>query len=394
MSSGVLVPGLDASTPLGFLAALGLLRVLDESASKDLSAAPRLAFREVGRWRAVLDGVESLDALLGLARADAEAWAGSPVLGFRYVKVQKKGPVRFGGLTPPLAVLRGWMLARLSAEDLRSLEYVAALIAETATQAVDAQDLASPEQLRAEGIAVDSAAPTDRSCLQTAFDFSSRNMQFLDQIDCIREAVVQSPDWMQRELMCDEPVSEWGRTMGWDTLAKAPGAQYAHRVTANRPATEWLAFRGLAFLPVFGRGKSVQTTACRGRRLNGEFVWPLWIPFATVHTIRSLLAYPELENSKASALRALGVAQVFRSRLSKLGKYDAIFTPTEPVGGQILQTPPETIPLVMPRPEASGSMPEWRGPERADAPEGPASRGATSEQDQPHRVDWTFSDDD
>ncbi|MBK8997904.1 MAG: hypothetical protein IPM35_19445 [Myxococcales bacterium] len=393
MSGGVLVPGLDASTPLGFLAALGLLRVLDESATNDATAAPRLAFREVGRWRPVFHGVESLETLVGRVHADSEAWGGSPVLGFRYVKVQKKGPARFGGLTPPLGVLRGWMLARLFAEDQRALEYVAALIAETATQAVDDEDLASPEQVRAEGIDVDSAAPAGRSCLQTAFDFSSRNMQFLDQIDCVREAILESPNWIEGELVHNEPVSDWERTMGWDTLAKAPGAQYPRRATANRPATEWLAFRGLVFLPVFGRGKNVQTTACRGRRLNGEFIWPLWVQFATAHTIRSLLAYPELENSKPNALRALGVAQVFRARLTKLGKYDAIFTPTEPVGGAVLQSPAAAMPPVLPNPAATAPRPQTRSPERAVPRERPAPRDTSSEVE-PDRVDWMFSDDD
>jgi hypothetical protein len=88
----------------------------------------------------------------------------------------------------------------------------------------------------------------------------------------------------------------------------------------------------LAFLPVFGKGKNVQATACRGRRLSGEFVWPIWVPWATSETTRSLLAYPNLASSTSSARRALGVTQIFQSRFSKLGKYDAIITPSEPVG--------------------------------------------------------------
>lgn len=339
MSSGILLSGVDASTPLGFLAALGLLRILDEGAGGDGSTGRRLAFRETGRWRPVFEGVDSVEALVACVRADVEAWNDSPVLGFRYVKVKKKGPSRFGGLTPPLAVLRGWMLERLRAGDQRSLEYICGLVAETATQAVDEEDLASPEQLRAEGIPFDESVPADRSCLQTPFDFSSRNMQFLDQIDCIRKAVAASPDWIESELTREQPVSDWDRTMGWDTTAKAPGAQYPQRATANRPTTEWLAFRGLAFLPVFGRGKSVRATACRGRRLSGEFIWPVWLPSASARAARSLLAYPLLESAKPSALRALGIAQVFRSRFSKLGKYDAILTPTEPVGGAVMHAP-------------------------------------------------------
>lgn len=331
MSVGVIVPGLDASTPLGFLASLGLLRIIDERAC-DSKAPPRLAFRESGRWRPVFDGVESLEGLAAYVRTDIEAWSNSSVLGFRYVKMRKTGPARFGGLTPPLRVLRGWILDRLQADDHQALAYIAALISETATQTMDEEDQASPEQLRSEGIPIDASVPADRSCLPTFFDFSSRNMQFLDQIDCIRRAIQTSPAWIEGELCRDESVSDPVRSMGWDTTAKAPGAQYPHRVAANRPVTEWLAFRGLAFLPLYGRGKTVHATACRGRRLNGQFVWPIWLPWATCETTRSLLAYPDLDSFTSGALRALGVMQVFRSRFSKLGKYDAIITPSEPLG--------------------------------------------------------------
>jgi hypothetical protein len=393
MSSVVLVPGLDASTPLGFLAALGLLRVLEERAGDDESAVPRLAFREVGRWRPVFDGIESIETLVAYVRADAEAWSGSAVLRFHYVKVKKSGPARFGGLTPPLAVLRGWMLDRLRADDQRSLAYISALIAETATQPMDDDDLASPEQLGSEGIPIDLAVPADRSCMPTFFDFSSRNMQFLDQIDCIREAIVACPEWAEGELSRNEPVSELVRSMGWDTTAKAPGAQYPHRATANHPVTEWLAFRGLTFLPVFGRGKNVQATACRGRRLNGEFIWPIWVPFATVHTIRSLLAYPKLESAKSRALRALGVEQILRSRFSKLGKYDAIFTPSEPVGGAVAQTLEVATTPVAPDPMAAILRPHPQNQRRSAPPETPAVESAAGTGVQLAKVDWSLSDD-
>jgi hypothetical protein len=327
-----MIPGIDATTPLGFLAALGVLRILDERANHDGIPGPRLAFREAGRWRPVVEGIGSADELVAHVKADVQAWDESSVLQFRYIKMTKKGPKRFGGLTPPLAVLRGWSKERLEHNEYGSLEYACALIAETATRFADEEERASPEQLRAEGIFVDPNADPGRICLPTPFDFSSRNMQFLDQIDCIRESLKESPGWIESELLNDVAVNDSVRTMGWDTTAKVPGAQYPGRTMTSRPTAEWLAFRGLVFLPAFGRGRHVQATACRGRRLDGEFIWPIWVPLASASAIRSLLGYPRLESQRLTSLRALGVAQVFLSHFDKLGKYDAIFTPAEPIG--------------------------------------------------------------
>jgi hypothetical protein len=388
VSESLLMPGLDASTPLGFLAALGILQILDERARAAGGAPPRLAFRESGRWRPVIRGADSVAAILEYVRADVEAWSDSPVLAFRYLKVKKSRPERFGRLTPPLAVVRGFLRDRMRAGDEASLAHFCALVAETATQPADAEDIASPAQLQGEGILFDPAAAPDRTCSQTPFDFSSRNMQFLDQIDCIRGAITARPEWIERELVHNVPVSESVRTMSWDTTAKVPGAQYPRRTPANRPTTEWLAFRGLTFLPVFGKGKNVLATACRGRRLNGEFIWPVWVPFATSQVTRSLLAYPEIEAISANGLRALGVAQLFRSRFAKLGKYDAILTPTEPVGGAILHG---DVAVVLP-----GEAPRREG---ASPPEGTkatatATAATPAPEAGPAQVDWSFSDDD
>src|SRR5690606_11648677 len=119
-----------------------------------------------------------LEAVLEAVRADIAAWEGAPVLAFRYLKVNKKETRRFGGLTPPLPILRGFLMDRLSARDHLAVEYMSALIAETATQALDKEDLAPLEQVAAEGIRFDASAAWERGSLQSPFDFSPRNMQF------------------------------------------------------------------------------------------------------------------------------------------------------------------------------------------------------------------------
>jgi hypothetical protein len=329
----VAVTGLDGSTPLGFLAALGLLRILDEL--KQGSEPPRLSWRVEGRWVPMVHGVDSNTSVMSAVSADVASWGQSAVLRFRYVKVGKK-TLPFAGLTPPVAVLRGWLTERLEQGDYGAIEYACALMTETATQPLEDDASAPAETLERFGIRLDAQATLDRACMQSPFDFSSRNMQFLDQIDTIRRRIVENPAWVDQALTSGDAVEDDVRSMGWDTSAKAPGAQYPIRRNRRYPVAEWLAFRGLALLPIFGVRDKVHATGCHGQRLAGKFVWPVWVPPATLVTVRSLMACPDLEREKVAKLRALGVAQVFRAGLTKLGKYDAIFSPTEPVGGALM----------------------------------------------------------
>jgi hypothetical protein len=99
-----------------------------------------------------------------------------------------------------------------------------------------------------------------------------------------------------------------------------------------RPGAEWLAFRGLVFFPVAGRGSVLSTTGCHGRRKDGVFVWPLWSVPAGMPSIASLLRMADLDRLDGPARRELGVVQVFRARLTKKADgYSGMFAPSQPV---------------------------------------------------------------
>lgn len=75
----------------------------------------------------------------------------------------------------------------------------------------------------------------------------------------------------------------------------------------------------------------MSTTACTGRRLAGEFVWPLWEVPVGGRTIRSLVAYPALERLDSSAHTALGIVAILRAELTKKADgYSGMFSPTRP----------------------------------------------------------------
>lgn len=326
---GIALPGLDGGTPLGFLAGVGVLRVLRGRGDEERIREPRLSWRLGDRWHPVIHGIEGdLETIVQRVADDAEAWADAPVLKFRYPKREKRGLKLVGALSPPVAVYRAWLRERLDAGDLESLEYAAALAFEAANE--PKKGGATEDELHEYGVPYDSAAPIDHGTLPTVFDFTSRNAQFLEQVAEIRKALDVSG--IRETLRDGTPDPRADRTLDWDPAADAPGAIYGRRLYGLRPAAEWLAFRGLAFFPVAGRGGHLQTTSCRGRRKAGEFIWPLWEVEATAPVIASLLRYPDLDRLEPEARRELGIVQVFRSRLTKKADgYSGMFAPTEPV---------------------------------------------------------------
>jgi hypothetical protein len=324
---GIMLEGLDGSTPLGFLAGLGAQRVLADQAGKSEQRAPRFSWRMLDAWRPVFHGPLSLDAIVDAVYDDAREWESAPILGFRYVKVEKQGPKLFAGLKAPIAVLRRWLAERRDAGDDRSLAHACALMCEEASEQIE--DAASAEQLAAVGIEADVEAPLDRASLRTFFDFTARNAQFLDQIAAIRGYLDR--DAIERGLRIGEPDGSAPRSMDWDPTADTPGAIYTGYTRGFQPVAEWLAFRGLACLPVAGTGFRIRTTACTGRRLAGEFVWPLWEVPAGPETVRSLVAWPGLDHLGVEARQALGIATVLRADLTKKADgYSGMFSPSRP----------------------------------------------------------------
>jgi len=76
--------GLDAQNPLGFLAALGLLRVLDEHAVACGAPRPTLAYTPDGATSPTLGSHLSLDEVIAQVLDDAQNQATNPAVQFAY----------------------------------------------------------------------------------------------------------------------------------------------------------------------------------------------------------------------------------------------------------------------------------------------------------------------
>jgi hypothetical protein len=324
---GVVLDGLDGGTPLGFLAGLGVQRVLVDRMGKAADQTPRLSWRQLDAWRPVLHGPRTFESVVETVHQDVLAWAKEPLLAFRYVKMEKNGPKPVAGLKAPIAVLRRWLSRRRAAGDETSLAHATALMCESASEVVE--NPATSEQLEAHGIEVADDAPLDRSSLRTAFDFTARNAQFLDQIAAIRAYLDR--DIIEAGLREGRPDGAAPRSMDWDPGADTPGAIYTGYARGFLPLAEWLAFRGLVCFPVAGVGSVIRTTACSGRRLDGELVWPLWELAVGPDVVRSLIAHPGLARLDPAQRRALGIAVVLKAGLTKKADgYSGMFAPSQP----------------------------------------------------------------
>jgi len=324
----VRLPGLDGSNPLGFLAALGVLRIADARARLNGGPAPLLSWDETSS-QPLFQEVDRIELLRDAILDDAAVWAGVRATGLLYPKVEKGGVKAFRGLKPPVAVLRGWLISCLDEPvDREILDLAASLTAETATEDIPDKKLATLADYESVSCPLDPSGSTTTSTLPTAFDFTTRNTQFLDQARLIREnldaEIVLAA--LTGQSMADDRLS--GRTMGWDPAAERPAALYSYGRQPN-PVLEWCAFRSLPFFPVFGSSGKLHTTACTGRRKEGAFTWALWSPPIGARVIRSWVSYNGLAQLTHGARQRLGVSRVLQVTLGKAADgYTGVFSPT------------------------------------------------------------------
>lgn len=325
--SGLVISGIDGGTPLGFLAALGLLQVLEDARLAG-SPAPRLSWKQVDAWRPVLLGAESFEALAQTIHEDCQRWNESPLLTFRYVKQEKQGPKAVGGLKAPLAVVRAWSSARRSAGDEKSLAYAAALFCDGVTE-VNKKPATAEDHLSF-SIPVDSDVDLDLTVERNFLDLTVRNAQFLEQVEFIRAHL--KPDGIEQALRIGAVDYEAPRTLDWDPASDTPAAIYTGYQRGFLPVHEWLGFRALRLFPLSNAGSRAIMTGCTGRRLDGDFTWPLWDLPAALDAVRSLVGFPRITKLDRDERRALGISELLQAGLTKKADgYSGTFSPAKPV---------------------------------------------------------------
>ncbi|MFZ5443398.1 MAG: type I-G CRISPR-associated protein, Cas3-extension family [Myxococcota bacterium] len=296
--SRTVLKGLSGANPLGFMAAVGLLRIVSE----ELPAA-RLGFLDDGSFQPFLDGVEG--ELEKLVADDAKGGAGQQPWRLEYGKTSKRGTSAVADLKPPPAEFETF-LHRVVKEWVRGKPEGAEYAAAYATS-----------------VARDGKGNTK----PTAFHFTAANQQFLGAVEQLRATVDR--EWARQSLF---EGGAWrpGGNVRWDPMADRNYALMAKDPnddgTSVDAPLEWLAFRGLPLFPTVPRGTRIVTTGVRGRGEEMRFSWPLWLPAAPLGAVRSVLTN-SLNEAEGRELRARGVFAICSSEIRRTAQGFGNFGP-------------------------------------------------------------------
>lgn len=354
--------GLDGTNPLGFLAALGTLVILERNGQR----GARLRWVLHHTWIPVLDQVAAADGA-DLARVVADGLRGRVMpkdVGDRQMAARRamemaktavkkrRDEIRRRKLSrAELAEARDRELRPLEEEArVRQAEYAKALRSGTprAELALGKRiEDATPEYYRqmAEGLlanadcasrdeldqlaALASEASLNRGRLQpTPFEFArgSGHQFFLEFIRQLMDKV--TPQRVHEVLFHPWTYCDEGLSLRWDPMEDRRYALMDEDPTSagNKPTTMWmanlLAYRALALFPTARGWRGLAVVAWNLDREPWTFTWPLWRYPATFNTVISLLRLRELadERPDAATLRARGVGAVYRAERIQVGQ--------------------------------------------------------------------------
>ncbi len=302
--------GLDGQNPLGYFAALGLLRVLDAQPGLEPSARPRLWFESDGREVAHLESPSSLESIVDLVVADAQDEARHAALGLAYdekgalARPEAEGAIR--DLKPSPSAARQYLdgMARL---DRRTADLAAGLFSELV------QD-------------------NNGNTKPTAFHFAAGQQRWLEMTRALRLGVradhVRAALLGPWEEVFELPSLAWDSSVARNYALRATNPSSEKRGTV--PGAHWLAIQGLSFFPVLVRRGRLVTTRVEGGWKDSVFTWPIWSAPASVPVVMGLLR-TDAGRLSPKERAAMGVTRCFESAIlrSDQGGYGS-FTPAAP----------------------------------------------------------------
>lgn len=301
----IALKGLTGANPLGFLAAVGLLRLLSR-----VDEAAQLGFTDDGALHAWVTSRHEVD-VAGLVADDAAGNAGPQPWRLEYEKAEKKGTKVVADLKAPPEKFAGFLQLAIRewiGGDPDRAEYAAAFGTDVA---VDGKGNTKP----------------------TAFHFTAANQQFLGAIEETRRLV--SREWVEQALHAPGQVRP-GANVRWDPDAERNralmGANPTDDGTVVNAPLEWLAFRALPAFPCVPVGTRNLTVATIGKRQDDlQFRWPLWSCGASYDSVRSLLASKTWSADRLNGLpvaaRRRGVFAVCSSEIRRTAQGFGNFGP-------------------------------------------------------------------
>lgn len=292
---------LNGLNPLGFLAALGVLDVL-QRVRPDRS--PTLYWSDGIRPMPTVTGADGIEDLVSVILDDRESWQESVVL-------QGWGAERPDDIKPDPKDVSTWFRAAELSAHAGDLPLLHALISEGA--------------LAGKG----DSKPTHLHFTAGQQKFLEMCRQLRDELD--RSHIVEALDgpWTRSSKL---PVLGWDNEQGERLFAYSRKEPSSGKKTGV-PGADWLAFLGLRFLPVSTTsGGELVTAGCAPTwKVGGHLTWPLWSrPLGSVEVSMLLV---EDQSSMSPVQRELrGITRLSRApiRRADQGGYGS-FGPTLPI---------------------------------------------------------------
>ncbi|MFO7181193.1 MAG: hypothetical protein DIU78_021005 [Pseudomonadota bacterium] len=291
------LPGLDGSDPLGFLAAIGLLRIVSR-----FDTEAQLRFVRSGNWIAAItttnpDAIEDL-VLEDLARLRKE----HPAIDFARNTEDRK----VQDLKPPPADFRALMRSVMDDEE------GAAFFAAYAT-----------------GVAVDGSGQTK----PTSFHLTAGQQRFMD-------AVLDILEHVTRDDLVEALNGPWIGREGVKNLRFRAASERLRALLSFDPSKEpartevgayWLAFQGLPCFPCVPVGFRVRTTGIRGSGKNESFTWPIWTVPLTYSPARAVVGLRNLARLSAHDRARHGIGEIFTAKIDRNSQGYGNFAAADPV---------------------------------------------------------------
>ncbi len=302
VDNGLLLAGLDGSNPLGFLAAIGTLRLLHLADKRTpVSMAWELLH---GRWTPKINGAgttpdELLDRLeAGIDVCDASPWSLHTKLPFKTEDFRKALSYHAGQALP----------ANRDGVDILSALGVEVLSDDKGNFLDTALRMVRMGDSQGNGL----LAYARRICEETSREDLQR-------------ALLQA--WRYEDRRCAlrwDPAEYHGYALQWSDPSKQSATS---EQGANR-----LALAALPLLPTVPVGSRAVTTAFgRPGGKREYFTWPIWQVALPVQVVRSLLSLSVLQTVHPSTeeLTSRGITAVFRSESLMTSKYYRNLSPAQ-----------------------------------------------------------------
>ncbi|WP_336248939.1 hypothetical protein [Stomatohabitans albus] len=155
--------------------------------------------------------------------------------------------------------------------------------------------------------------------------FTSGSQKFLTIVNGVGQS-------LSKDLMDESLFGPWRYSAtGYQTLMWDPRDDRYYALTATNPSdtkkstipgADWLAFRGLALLPVFGSNKRVLTPGGSGTAGNASWAWPMWKGPLGAKSITALMQFMPRKQRLDSVdwVPPKGVFFVYQSQILRVGQ--------------------------------------------------------------------------